>query len=1091
MKQVYVSITDPHRNWLLTLVVLLACLTTANAQVKGVVFRDFDLNGVRSDTLPIEVGVGGVTVLAFVDLSKTPISTTTAADGSYSFSSAEVPAGKTVRVEFEGFPTGDYNGPYGAGSGTSVQFVKAPIDNANLGINYPSDYCQRVGVNLVTPCYVNGNTQVSVDKDGNPVPDDKLAAHSPALVSFPYNASGVAGPGNFPPSELATSGEVGAIWALAYQRRAKKLFSAAVVKRHMSFGPGGPGGIYITDIVSGTTTTFMSVSSLGVDVGDDPHSNPLANLFGDKTQASTDPSSMTAAGRVSFGGMDISEDDRTLYFINLKDRKLYSLFVDSPAVVPTSASALKSWDIPNPGCSNGDFRPWALKVHHGKIYIGVVCSAETSQLQSDLKATIYQVDPTAATPVFTEVLSFPLDFRRGPADVTTDPLHPENSCAQYDHWLPWTDVWPTPCGLGTNPTFIMHPQPLVTDLEFDDDGSMLIGFLDRFGHMAGVANHDPNGNGLYDGFTGGDLLRASSTNGTFVLESNGKSGNYTGSGVDNNEGPGKGEFFAKDSWFFIDHIGHAEVTNGALSFIPGYNEVITSAFDPIENVYQAGGLKVFNTKTGANNRNYVLYSVAPGSFGKASGLGDNKVLCDPATVEIGNRVWFDDNRDGIQDAYEPGIDGVVLTLHDMENGGIQIGTQTTHDGGQFYFNNTTVPGGLLYNHKYEVRMDTIQLPALDITLGGTKPLGGKAPAGGRVAARGARQGAAIPQRYYTLSPANRSNFTDPDLRDSDAKLVGGSAVIAVTSLDAGQNDFTNDLSVFSCPELVAEKDTIAVCSGIAIDSIAADGQYLSRVDSVRFVVFSTPQSGTAMYGSGGVVLGTVKADANNRAVLYHPTIDTNNNLPTIKDQYVYAIIYPTPENPACRQSSETVIRVTPSLAVTATGGELTCTVKEVTLTGQALYGDGSLAPNASYFWTGPDSFTSSQQNPIVSAAGTYTLTIANPDCPSTFTLATATVTADTTLPELQAFGAALPCVNCTATLYAEAPGATLLWTGPNGFSSAEAEPVVSIPGEYTVTATGVKGCKISLTVDLLPAENDDPCLNHVPVCVPIAIKRIR
>ncbi|GAB4042374.1 SdrD B-like domain-containing protein [Spirosoma litoris] len=1087
MKQIYVSTADPYRKWLVALWVLVACITTANAQVKGIVFRDFDLNGIRSDTLPIEVGVAGVTVLAFVDLSKTPISTTTAADGSYSFNSTDVPAGKIVRVEFAGLPTGDYNGPFGTGSGTSVQFITAPSTTANLGINYPADYCQRTGVGIITPCYVNGNTQITTDKDGNTVPEDKQSAKADALVSFPYNASGVAGPTNFPPNHLATAGEVGAVWALAYQRRTKKVFSASVVKRHVSFGPGGPGGIYITDIASGTTTTFMSVSSVGIDVGDDPHADPLANLFGDKTQASTDPGSMSAAGRMSFGGMDISEDDKTLYFINLKDRKLYSLFIDSPAVVPTSATAVKSWSVPNPGCSNGDFRPWALKVYHGKIYVGVVCSAETSGLQSDLKATIYQFDPS--TSVFTEVLAFPLDFRRGPTDVTTDPLHPENSCAKYDHWLPWTDAWPTPCGLGDNPTFVMHPQPIVADLEFDDDGSMLIGFLDRFGHMAGVKNHDPNGNGLYDGFTGGDLLRAAYTNGAFALESNGKSGNLTGSGVGNNEGPGGGEFFGKDYWYFIDHIGHSEVTNGALSFIPGYSEVITTAFDPIENVYQSGGLKVFNTKNGALNRNYVLYTLSPGSFGKASGLGANKSLCDPATVEIGNRVWFDDNRDGIQDAYEPGIDGIVLTLHDMENGGALVGTQTTHDGGQFYFNNTTVPGGLLYNHKYEIRMDTLQLPKLDITLNGTKPLAG---AGGRVAARGARQGAAVPQRYYSLSPLNRSNYTDPDLRDSDAQLVGGSAVIAVTSKDAGQNDFTNDLSIYSCPELIAEKDPIEVCAGLAVDSIAALGSHLSRVDSVRFVLFTTPQSGTAMYGSGGVVLGTVMPDANSRAVLYHPAINTVNNTAAPSQQYVYAIIYPTPENPSCRQSSPVVIKVSPSLSASATGGEITCTVKQVTLKGHALYGDGSVASVATYAWTGPGSFTSAEQNPVVSVAGTYTLTISSLDCPGTLTTVTTNVTSDTTAPtNLTAAGAGLACVNCTATLYAEAPGATLLWSGPNGFTSTESEPVVSVPGDYTVTATGVNGCKVSASVELLPSNNDDPCINHVPVCVPITVRRIR
>ena len=109
----------------------------------------------------------------------------------------------------------------------------------------------------------------------------------------------------------------------------------------------------------------MSVTALGIDAGDDPHKDPLANLFGDRTAGSTDPSAMSAVGRMSLGGADMSEDDKTLYFINLKDRKVYGLTVGLPAVVP-SASEVKSWPIPDPGCSDGDFRPWALKVYRGK-----------------------------------------------------------------------------------------------------------------------------------------------------------------------------------------------------------------------------------------------------------------------------------------------------------------------------------------------------------------------------------------------------------------------------------------------------------------------------------------------------------------------------------------------------------------------------------------------------------------------------------------------------------------------------------------------------------------------------------------------------
>lgn len=1069
MKQVYALYTEPYRRWLLVVSFFFMGIITVQAQVKGVVFRDFDLNGVRSDTLPIEVGVAGVTVRAFVDLSQTPISTITGSDGSYAFSSADIPAGKPVRIEFSNLPTGDYNGPYGKGSGTSVQFVQAPALNANVGINYPSDYCHTEGVNLVTPCYVNGNSQVTTDKDGNPVPADKQAAQAIALVSFSYEASGVAGPDNFPPTHLATAGEVGSVWALAYQRRTKKLFSASTIKRHMSLGPGGTSGLYITDIASGTTTTFLSLSSIGIDMGDDPHTNPMANLFGDMTQASTDPNSMSAVGRISFGGMDISDDDRTLYFVNLKDRKLYSLFVDRPARVPTAAD-VQSWAIPNPGCSNGDFRPWAVKVYRGKVYIGVVCSAETSQLQSDLKATIYQFDPQAGT--FTEVLGFPLDFRRGAADST-------GTCVQYDHWLPWTDAWPTPCGVGSNPYFVMYPQPIISDLDFDVDGSLLIGFMDRFGNLAGIQNQDPNGNGSYNGFTGGDLLRAYNNNGTLELEKNGKAGPLTGSGVGNSEGPVDGnnvggEFYGNDYWLFYGHRAHSEVTNGAISMIPGRNEVIVSAFDPLVGVYQSGGIKVFNASTGASDRNYVLYTLTPGSFGKAAGLGDNKALCDPAKVEIGNRLWFDDNRDGIQDAYEPGIDGVVLTLHDMENGGIQIASQTTHDGGQFYFNDSTVAVGMQYEHKYEIRMDTLQLPALDITLNGTVPL---SPSGGRLAAAGARQAASVAKRYYTLSPLHRSNYTDGSIRDSDARLVGGFAVIPVTTLDAGQNDFTNDLSIYSCPELVSEKDTINLCPGSAIDSVAADGKYLSRVDSVRFVLFSSPQSGTAMYGNGGTVLGTVLADVNKRAVLKAPAIPTSNNGGGFLEQYVYAIIYPTPENPSCRQTALTVIQVAPAISVTATGGQLTCKITSVPIHSQAIYGDGSAAPKAIYRWSGPGSFTSNLANVSVSVPGVYTVTVSDPACPGSLSTATATVTIDTTkLVNLEAYGAALPCKNCTATLFVDPhdTNAQILWTGPGSFTSTATEPEVSIPGEYTVTATSLNGCPTVAVVDLLPID-DRPC----------------
>lgn len=50
---------------------------------------------------------------------------------------------------------------------------------------------------------------------------------------------------------------------------------------------------------------------------------------------------------------------------------------------------------------------------------------------------------------------------------------------------------------------------------------------------------------------------------------------------------------------------------------------------------------------------------------------------------LGDRVWLDTNRNGVQDAGEAGVDGVVVNLKDAD--GNIVATTTTHDGGQYGF----------------------------------------------------------------------------------------------------------------------------------------------------------------------------------------------------------------------------------------------------------------------------------------------------------------------------------------------------------------------------------------------------------------------
>jgi len=50
---------------------------------------------------------------------------------------------------------------------------------------------------------------------------------------------------------------------------------------------------------------------------------------------------------------------------------------------------------------------------------------------------------------------------------------------------------------------------------------------------------------------------------------------------------------------------------------------------------------------------------------------------------IGDRVWLDDDRDGVQDAGEPGLSGVVVELRDSAGG--LLASQTTGADGEYLF----------------------------------------------------------------------------------------------------------------------------------------------------------------------------------------------------------------------------------------------------------------------------------------------------------------------------------------------------------------------------------------------------------------------
>lgn len=147
--------------------------------------------------------------------------------------------------------------------------------------------------------------------------------------------------------------------------------------------------------------------------------------------------------------------------------------------------------------------------------------------------------------------------------------------------------------------------------------------------------------------------------------------------------------------------------------------------------------------------------------------------------------------------------------------------------------------------------------------------------------------------------------------------------------------------------------------------------------------------------------------------------------------------------------------------------------------GDSIHLFASTIPGASYSWTGPNSFTSAQQNPVIANAqladaGSYSVTVTVNGCTSAPASKTLVVNA---LPTVNVNSPAI-CVGLSVTLTASGAN-TYAWTPNTNISaitgaSVTANPVSTI--SYSVigtnTTTGCKDTSISLvTVNPLPVVN--------------------
>ena len=747
--------------------------------ISGRVFQDFNDNG-NYDTgggtaavpVAVDTGVQNVTVTAYDSVGTAQGTATTASDGTYTLSAG---GSGPYRLEFTNLPSGfspsarNRNSALGgtsSNSGSATQFVADGVTaDVNFAVNIPSDYCQNNPLICAT-IYAFGDQ------------------NDAAIFTIPFTAGSTRTTGGTPVTDfqtptqtiLTTASQVGTTYGMAYSRSGRKIFASAFMKKHSAFGPGGPGAIYQIDRNnSNAVSVYANLNTLfaGNPAGTDPH-NAL-NYNTDNGNATWD-----AVGKISFGGMAISTDETKLYVMNLNNRTLYEL----PANQTPTAANIRTSAFPAtlPSCPSAtDVRPFAVEYYRGQIYVGAVCSAETTNTTANLRAYIYRVDPTTlsftATPVFETALNYPR--------LEVDP----GLSAQ---WRAWRTTFATISG-----GLYVFPQPMLTDFSFDK-GNLILALRDRNGDQTGynAASNPSNSTQLFKGITAGEILRACGSLGSWTLESNGRCGGIGGAAQNTGEGPGNGEYYYQDN-YHPDGNPHDEVGVGGVMQIPGFTVMAASVFDPtyipLNNVFDAGGFRWFVNNTGAQNRGFLAYTSSTGDFGKANGIGGTiPALCDTAPIEIGNRVWFDINGNGVQDPQEsraavsPVIaSGITVRLYNAS--GVLIATAVTDQDGEYYFssaagtNTTNALYGLnlLPNTAYQIRFDN----PVNYQAGG--PLFG-----------------------YSITTVNSTSQNgDDDSSDSDAvpvlnpvgSPVGNFPVISLTTGGAGANNHTFDVGFALAP----------------------------------------------------------------------------------------------------------------------------------------------------------------------------------------------------------------------------------------------------------------------------------------------------
>ena len=1055
----------------------------------GLVWLDYDADGVKDANE--KFGVDGVEIKVFDCNGNLAASDVSDVDGNWYVD----PTGVSfpVRVEFSNLPEWASEAFVGTNSLTSVQTLSSASCSVNFAVDNAADYCGSTNPTMVVACYESGNAYYGSNGNTNK-----------GIVSFAYNSSGTNASGV---GTVAQIYQVGTVWGMAWQAKTKRMFASTLLKRHSGLGEEGVGGVYVMDFSSGTGSVSTSFDLQGVSPSNGGAAIDLGSITRTGGSDYTLPNSNTTdnvdldafgkIGKVGFGDADMSPDDSTLWLVNLNQRALITVDVTSTASYPGTVKQYLLSDATGlPTCSNGVLRPWGLAFEKGKGYLGCVCTAENSGTSANMHAYVLSFDPANPT-VFTTEVDFALDYTREKA--VDFPSYGLNIAGA---WHPWVSTW-AGTGYSNSPgSEVGYPQPIVSDIDFLDDGSMVIGLADRFGFQMGRANYLPvSGNtSSVSGDVAGDIIKACWVNGEWTLEGGtGCSDNDTGSNSSSTvDGPSNsGEFFYQD--YFDDTAvsptyNHNETFVGSVGVLKGSNEVAAVHYDPINGANFAWDLGIIwhNQTTGARTDQFRIVDSGPAES-KGNGLGDVDMTCAAAPIQIGNTVWVDTDKDGTQDPCETGLNDLNVKLYKMDGGTttlIATTTTATRNGvpGTWYFADyqqfgsgydTLTPGKMYFVTLGEGGQFN---PATDaLTIGGST---------------------------YQLATQNSGEGTQPDLNDSDASIVSdaskpfdGYPALSVTIGQAGFVDHSLDFgltepskpyigdnqvvcheetAVFVAnPDISTPTDSITGTWTVMVQAGSTATPSSSMSDSVLAVVFTNSTNSSII---DAVIFTAPNGLSDTALVTVYPTsVGAVNHIGCSGDGYsvtvnghVYNELNPSGTEVLTNHfgcDSTVTINlyydsfvvngsVTNASTVGGSNGDIDLTVL------------GNSAP-FTYDWSndGPETPDNDTEDLSGISAGNYTVTVtASTGCTQTATFEVMQPTCDLTLQATTVSASCFGATDGSIDLAVTGTGSpyTFDWSndGPETPDNDTQDLSGLASGSYTVTVTNSFGCTATLTKEI-------------------------